>query len=171
MRRSQVRFWGPRSPETRELEALENRRVTLAAPLMRAESPSGVTVLRRSLKRRIRRALLKPSSRMRWRTARTSLFYQPAVTPACHYQDRQFRLLRLASPPQPPVPSASAAMPSAALSVNPPPMHTRAQSAARRSSGSSATTRPNAGRRDLDDGMLDDLDLQQVVLLALCVVL
>ena len=127
---------------------------------MRAESTSGVTVLRRSLKRRIRRALLKPSSRMRWH-ARTSL-YQPALTPACLNQDRR---LRLASPPQPPVPSASAAMPSAALSVNPPPMHMRAQSAARRSSGSSATTRPDAGRRDLDDGMLDDLDLQQVALL------
>jgi hypothetical protein len=121
-----------------------------------------VTVLRRSLKRRTRRALPKPSSRMRWQTARTSLFYQPAVTPACYYQDRR---LRLASPPQPPVPSTSAAVPSAALGVNPPPMHTRAQSAARRSSGSSATARPDAGRRDLDDGMLDDLDLQQVALL------
>lgn len=32
--RPQVRFWGARSPETRELEALENRRVTPSAPLL-----------------------------------------------------------------------------------------------------------------------------------------
>lgn len=61
----QVRFWGPRSPETRMLESLENRRVPLVTS-PHAVASSGVTLRVRLWKRRIKRGLLRPSSRKRW---------------------------------------------------------------------------------------------------------
>lgn len=63
--RLQVRFWGPRSPETRMLESSENRRVARAVVLHPIAS-RGQILRCRFLKLKKKRGHPRPSSRKRW---------------------------------------------------------------------------------------------------------
>lgn len=179
----QVRFWGPRSPETRMLESLENRRVPLVT-LSHAVASSVVTLRVRLWKRRIRRGLLRPSSRKKWDICYFScLSFLPMLShrlllshclcvlsspPICRLQERQ---LRLSSPPRPP--PASRFMHTAASNPSTSPSHAMAQPAGRRSSGSTPNGLQSAASRrvEADEVSLDDFVLQQVKALFSAVVL
>jgi hypothetical protein len=170
----QVRFWGPRSPETRMLESLENRRVPLVTS-PHAVASSGVTLRVRLWKRRIKRGLLRPSSRKRWDIFNFScLSLLPMLSlrllsshclcvlsppPIRRLQERQ---LRLSTPPRPP--PASRSMHSAASNPSTSPSHAMAQPAGRRSSGSTPNGLLSAASRrvETDEVSLDDFVLQQV---------